>query len=99
MANTNFNPKKHINAVQEEIIEILEEYGNTEKERMAVASAFLGVVIPMYEDSLGTERTAVMMYKVADELAVRVPSKVTIPTTNFSSRKFRQKSSNKKRKT
>ena len=98
MANTNFNPKKHINAVQEEIVEILDKYGGSEEKRMAMASAFLGVVIPMYEDTLGTERTAIMMYKVADELAVRVPSKVTIPTTNFSSRKFKQKSSNKKRR-
>ena len=98
MANSDFNAKKHIKAVQEEIIEIVDRYGGSKEKDMAIASAFLGVVVPTYEEVLGTEGACIMMYKVSDELALRVPNKVKIPATNFSSRKFNPKA-NRKRKT
>ncbi len=79
MANKdNVAALKIIQDVQEEITPIVKEYAKNENASLAVASALLGTLIPLYREAFGTERTAVMMYKVADDLACEVPPKVRI---------------------
>ena len=60
---------KVIQDFQAEVTPIVEEYAKDDKSSLAVASALLGTLVPLYKDVFGTERTAVMMYKVADDLA------------------------------
>ena len=79
MANKkNVKALKIIQDVQNEITPIVKEYATCGDSSLAVASSLLGTLIPLYRDALGTERTAIMMYKVADDLAVEVPPKVRI---------------------
>lgn len=88
MANKdNFKALKVIKKVQEEVTPIVKEYATSEKASLAVASALLGTLVPLYKDSFGTERTAVMMYKVADDLACEVPPKINIRKKRIPTRK------------
>ncbi len=69
---------KIIQKIQNEITPIVEDYATDDSSSLAVASALLGTLVPLYRDVFGTERTAVMMYKVADDLACEVPLKYSI---------------------
>jgi len=88
MANKNdVAALKIIQDVQAEITPIVKEYATTENASLAVASALLGTLVPLYKEAFGTERTAVMMYKVADDLACEVPPKVRIKKKSYIRRK------------
>lgn len=92
MANGDFNPQKLIKSFQNQVVDLVGD-DNTPDEELAIASALLGVVVPLYEKAMGTERTATMMYNVADELAIRVPLKIKFPRN-----KTRKKTKIRKRK-
>lgn len=88
MANKdNFKALKVIQDFQAEVTPIVKEYATSEQASLAVASALLGTLVPLYKDSFGTERTAVMLYKVADDLACEVPPKINIRKKRIPTRK------------
>ena len=78
---------KVIQDFQAEVTPIVKEYAKDDKSSLAVASALLGTLVPLYKDVFGTERTAVMMYKVADDLACEVPPKVRVRQKRVSRKK------------
>ena len=83
----NVEALKIIQEVQSELTPIVEEYAINNNSSLAVAYAILGTLVPLYKDVFGTERTAVMMYKVADDLACEVPPKVRIRKKRISRKK------------
>ena len=83
----NVEALKIIQEFQAEVTPIVEEYAKDDNSSLAVASALLGTLVPLYKDVFGTERTAVMMYKVADELACEVPPKVRVRQKRVSRKK------------
>ena len=88
MANKkNVEALKIIQEFQSELTPIVKEYAINDNSSLAVASALLGNLVPLYKDVFGTERTAVMMYKVADELACEVPPKVRVRQKRVSRKK------------
>ena len=88
MANKkNVEALKVIQDFQAEVTPIVEEYAKDDNSSLAVASALLGTLVPLYKDVFGTERTAVMMYKVADDLACEVPPKVQVRQKRVSRKK------------
>ena len=69
-----------IKDVTKEAEEIVQDYvTNEHSSALAVASAFLGVAVRLYKAVLGAEGTAVMIYKVADDLVLEVPIEKTFP--------------------
>ena len=78
MENKNFNAKEIIHEIQKEVKKVVVKHAKSDKECLAVASALLGFVVPLYKEALGNEQAAMMMYNVADELAIEVPLKVNI---------------------
>ena len=78
MENRNFNAKELIQEVQEKVKEVVVKHAKSDKECLAVASALLGFVVPLYKEALGNEQAAMMMYNIADELAIEAPLKVNV---------------------
>ena len=67
------------------------DVGNDD-EKLAVASALLAYTVALHRNVLGAEKTATMVYRVADELAVdvSVPKKIKIPRKRSIIRKKRK---------
>ena len=78
MENRNFNAKEIIQEVQKEVKKVVVKHAKSDKECLAVASALLGFVVPLYKEALGKEQAAMMMYNIADELAIESPLKIDI---------------------
>ena len=78
MENGNFNAKEIIQETQKEVKKVVVKYAKSDKECLAVASALLGFVVPLYKEALGKEQAAMMMYNIADELAIESPLKIDI---------------------
>ena len=78
MENRNFNAKEIIQEVQKEVKKVVVKHAKSDKECLAVASALLGFVVPLYKEALGNEQAAMMMYNIADELAIESPLKINI---------------------
>ena len=78
MEDRNFNAKEVIQEVQKKVKEVVVKHAKSDKECLAVASALLGFVVPLYKEALGNEQAAMMMYNIADELAIEAPLKVNI---------------------
>ena len=69
-----------IREVTEEAEEIVKEYVTSDHaSALAVASALLGITVKLYKAVLGTEGTATMIYKIADDLVTEIPIEKTFP--------------------
>ena len=82
-----------IKRVTHEAEEIVTDYITPDKaSALAVASAFLGITIKLYKMALGVEGTAVMIYKIADDLVTEIPLEKTFENGIFrKKRRYKRK--------